>query len=187
MITNPTTFNGIATADVIYYKKQAVRRDVVSADSKGVLAKSDLLKSYRSSYSASHTSLYVSGQPSPAVLSEFKVTDNADLAGFYGYKKRSDNSVLLKVARYGNSDSRQPAIPVEKFWCKANLYDKQGNKQAESDVYFFAGTDVVQEWCDSLNIDYPLPDNFPYQPWCWGLIFNGIDGSIIGLKAYVKY
>lgn len=176
-----------ATKDLVFYKGQVVRRDINSHDSKAQVNYSGHLNSYRSPYSSSHTSIYVAGPPSALTLSQFNVTDTADLATWHGYKKKSDNSVLLKVVRYGNVDSKQPQISGSQFWCKADLYDKQGGKQVESDAYLVASTEIMKKWCSDFGVEYPLPSNFPGQPWCWGLIFNRINGAVIGLKAYARY
>lgn len=168
--------------DIIYSKGAIVRIDTHKSGEPST----GRATGAREPYNENHDSTYYAGEPSPALLDEWKVADKDNLAGWYGIKTIDSGSRFLKVVRYSASWANEPTFPGS-IWVYASVFSEDGTESSVKDIYINAEPEEMKQWCVENNLDYPLPLEETKKPWCYGVYWNSNTGVIEGVKGYVRY
>jgi len=135
------------------------------------------------------------------LLEEYNV-QNRDLYSYvcwYGHKYDLDaEERLLKTViydteatsnfqKYPSSFILRPELPVCTGVYFAKIYNADGIEADEYDVFFSTTTDIMKEYCENNNLDFPLPeDRINDHCWVYGLVYDKNTLEIKQVKAYIK-
>ena len=146
---------------------------------------------YRPPYTGSSISWYNFEKPSVELLADYGLLANSyDYKPWYGLKfDLTTKEVLLKAVVEDQSigqDERPVLPPSAKFF--ARIYYKDGTVDPMIDCYVYASPATMRDYCDSVGITYPLPDdNQEFNCWIWGIVYNSQTLEVTHVKSYIRH
>ena len=206
--------NKTSLSDDVYVNGQIVRSDrpiaelslteeelqLIPEGAQGVIG--GRYSGYRPPYSGSGLSIYDQRKPPKSLLdslgrteedfpawadcSACSDTSDTGLHDWYGIKRDdATGSVSYKLIEPYHEAHGGPDMPhMSKIWT-AKIYLLDGTTDSHVDFYVTGWTEDVKSWCTSNNVAYPLPEDFEQDPWCFGVIWDSEQDSVVAVKAYV--
>jgi hypothetical protein len=144
---------------------------------------------YRPPYSGSGLSIYDQREPPNSLLNSMGKTQEdfpAGLHHWYGIKKDdTTGNLFYKLVEPYHESHGGPDMPhINKIWT-AKIYSSEGVADNHVDFFVTGWAEDVKSWCDYNNVAYPLPEDFKQDPWCFGVIWDSEQDSVVAVKAYV--
>jgi len=163
----------------------------LTADPQNVIGK---YGAYRPPYSNTSISFYDFSKPSISTLAKYGCTVDTygdDLLHWHGIKH--DMSTLIKTAKFVFTQNHNTylnnmptELPNNKAMFFARIHNPDGTVEPWVDIYVISTIDWMRNWCEEMELTFPLPNDVDQQPWCFSIVYNDNTGEIENIKAYIR-
>ena len=89
-------------------------------------------------------------------------------------------------------DTFIPRPPVPYYASKshffAKIFDEDGTEANEYDVFFVTTKEIMKEFCEEQNLQFPMPESREDDfVWIYGIVYDKNTLEVKQVKGYVRY